>query len=87
MFLLDDLLLSPVRGLMAIGRHIQETARQTVEDQEKTILAELAELYRLLESGQIGDDEFNARETDLLDRLEETHEALDAADADEDGDG
>jgi len=86
MFLVDDLLFSPVKGLMAIGRHIQETARQSYEDQEKAIVAELTELYRLLESGRIGDDEFNARETDLLDRLEETHEALGSATAEEEGD-
>jgi len=78
MFLLDDLLFSPVKGLMAIGRHIQETAQQAVEDQEKAIVAELTELYRLLESGQIGDDEFNARESDLLDRLEEAHGAIES---------
>jgi len=76
MFLLDDILFSPVKGLMAIGRHVQETARQSVEDQERAIVAELTELYRLLESGRIGDDEFNTREAGLLDRLEKAHEAL-----------
>jgi len=76
MFLLDDLLFSPMKGLMAIGRHIQETARQDIEAQEKAIVAELTELYRLVESGQIGDEDFNARESDLLDRLEGAQEAL-----------
>lgn len=83
MFLLDDILISPVKGLMAIGRHIQETARQDLEAQEKAIVAELTGLYRLVESGQIGDDEFNTREASLLDRLEKAQEALGPATAEE----
>lgn len=83
MFLLDDILFSPMKGLMAIGRHIQETARQDIEAQEKAIVAELTELYRLVESGQIGDEEFNARESGLLDRLERAQEALGSGAAEE----
>jgi len=86
MFLLDDILFSPVKGLMAIGRHIQETARQDIEAQEKAIVAELTELYRLVESGQIGDEEFNTRESGLLDRLEGVQEALGSGAAEENED-
>ena len=38
-------------------------------------MAALAELHQLLDGGQIGDADFNARESDLLDRLEACQEA------------
>jgi hypothetical protein len=83
MFLLDDILFAPMKGLMAIGRHIQNTAQEQLEDQEKAIIAELTEIYRMLESGQISDEEFNTREADLLDRLEKTEEAQGSKTAEE----
>ena len=70
MFLLDDILLSPVKALMAIGRHVQERAQKDLEEQEKDILASLTELHQMLESGAIGDEDFNTRESSLLDQLE-----------------
>jgi hypothetical protein len=76
MFFIDDLLLSPMKGLVAICRNIRDTAQQELEDQEQAIFAELSELHRLLESGRIGDEEFDGRETDLLDRLEEVQKIL-----------
>jgi hypothetical protein len=74
MFLLDDLVLAPMKAVMAIGRHVRNAAHEQLEDREKAIVAELAELYRQLESGQIGDEEFNPREAELLDRLEKAQE-------------
>ena len=76
MFLLDDILLSPVKALMAIGRHVQETERKNLEDQEKDILVSLTELHQMLESGAIGDEDFNTRENKLLDQLEAIQEML-----------
>jgi hypothetical protein len=70
MFLLDDILLSPVKALMAIGRQVQATAQKDWEDQEKAILNSLSELHQLLESKAIGDEDFNVRETTLLDQLD-----------------
>ena len=70
MFLLDDILLSPVKGLMAIARKVQEIAENDSQDQEKEILNSLSELHQLLESESIGDEDFNVRETALLDQLD-----------------
>lgn len=70
MFLLDDILLAPVKGLAAICRKVHEAAREDLENQEKTILADLAELHQLFESTRIAEQEFDRRETALLDRLE-----------------
>ena len=70
MFLLDDILLAPVKGVVAICRTVQKAAREDMEAQEKAILAALTELYQEVEAHRIGDDEFNTRESGLLDRLE-----------------
>ena len=70
MFLIDDILLAPVKGLAAICRKVHEAAQEDLEKQEKDILAALGELHQLIDTGQIGEEGFNARESDLLDRLE-----------------
>ena len=70
MFLLDDILLAPVKGLATVCRKLYEAAQDDLEGQEKEIVAALSELYQQLESRQISDEQFNAREGDLLDRLE-----------------
>jgi hypothetical protein len=70
MFLLDDILLAPFKGLAAVCRKVRDAAQEDLEAQEKAILATLAELYHEVETGRISDDEFNTRESGLLDRLE-----------------
>jgi hypothetical protein len=70
MFLLDDLLLAPIKGLAAVCRKVHEAAEEDLEAQEKAVLADLAELHHLLAVGQLSDDDFNARETGVLDRLD-----------------
>jgi hypothetical protein len=70
MFLLDDILLSPVKGLMAIARKVQEIAENDSQDQEKEILNSLSELHQLFESKTIGSEQFDERETVLLDQLD-----------------
>jgi hypothetical protein len=75
MFLLDDILLAPFKGLAAVCRKVRDAAQEDLEAEEKAILATLAELYHEVETGRIGDDEFNTRESGLLDRLEELQSA------------
>ena len=70
MFLLDDLLLAPINGLTAVCRKVYEAAQDELDGREKAILADLAELHKMMDVGQIGDDDFNVREESLLDRLE-----------------
>ena len=70
MFLLDDILLSPIKGLAMMCQKVHDAAQEDLEKQEKNILATLAELHQLMDAGRIGDDDFNVRECDLLDRLE-----------------
>lgn len=75
MFLLDDILMAPLKGLAAVCRKVYEAAQDDLESQEKDILATLAELYQELETNGIGDEEFNARESALLERLESARDA------------
>ena len=71
MLIIDDLLLSPIRGVIWVVEKINEAAQEDQANESATITNTLTELYKMLESGQISEDEFNAREKKLLDRLEE----------------
>ena len=70
MFLLDDILLSPVKGLMTIARKVREIAKNDSENQEKDILNSLSELHQQFELKTIGSEQFDERETGLLDQLD-----------------
>ena len=70
MFLVDDLLLSPIKGLASVCRKVQEAARQDLENQEKAAVAALGELHRRLEMGQISEEEFDAEENRLLEKID-----------------
>jgi hypothetical protein len=71
MFILDDILLSPLKGLAAVCRKVEDAARQDLADREKDALASLTELHRRLETNQIDDREFETQEARLLEQIEE----------------
>jgi len=86
MFLIDDLLFSPVTGIMAVFREIYNAAQQDTTNQAQTIRNELGELYMLLETGQISEADFDRHEKELLDQLDDIEKR--AAEPDENmGDG
>ena len=70
MFVIDDILTSPFRGILAIFREIHNAAIQELDNQAATIRTELGEIYMLLEHGSISEGEFDKRESALLDRLD-----------------
>jgi Gas vesicle protein G len=70
MLLLDDILLSPITGFLWIVKEINNAAQQELDSERDAVTAELGYLYMMLEAGQISDDEFDAREQVLLDRLD-----------------
>jgi len=70
MLLIDDLLVSPATFVLWILRQVHQAAEKELKDEAERIPGQLAELHRLLESGQIGEEEFDARERKLLDRLD-----------------
>lgn len=67
MFILDDLLLSP---LLWIFREINETVQREKAGEVETVTRSLSELYMKLDTGAITEEEFVAAETQLLDRLD-----------------
>ncbi len=81
MFLLDDLLMSPLKGFVFIAEKIREAALAANEAEAGAVTKQLSELYGALERGEISEEEFDEREEELLERLE----AL-AGDEDEDED-
>ena len=70
MFLIDDILLAPVRSIVWVARKVAEAAEQERAAEEEAISVELQELYRSLEAGRITESAFDAREKELLDRLD-----------------
>lgn len=83
MFLVDDLLLSPIKGIFWVFREIHDAAQQELAGESEAITAALSELYMRLETGQITEEEFDAREKALLDRLDRLQAEAKAAAAPE----
>ncbi len=68
MFLFDDLLLAPVKGIMWLAEQIQEETNRQLFD-AAAIKARLAELQELFDSGMITEAEFQKAEETLMARL------------------
>ena len=85
MFLLDNLLTWPASGLLWIVEELQQAAAEERVAEGDSIREDLRELYQQLESGAISEETFSARETELLDRLEEIEVAMGEEEQDEDG--
>lgn len=69
MFLVDDLLMLPVKGLMGIFREIQTMADRELSDRE-ALQEKLLYLQVQYELDEIGEGEYVEREAELLERLE-----------------
>lgn len=74
MFIIDDILLAPARGLLWVFREIHEAAEEDRAQEADRITDELRSLYLLLEAGKLSEDEFDSREKELLDRLDRIQE-------------
>ncbi len=74
MLLIDDILFFPARSILWIFREIYNAAQQEIATEAEDIRAELGELYMMLETGKISEAEFDTREKELLDRLDEIEE-------------
>ncbi|MHB8090201.1 MAG: gas vesicle protein GvpG [Syntrophales bacterium] len=70
MFLIDDIILAPVRGLFWVFKEIRDAAEEEQANEAEDITAKLSELYMMLETGQMTEAEFDAEEKALLDRLD-----------------
>jgi hypothetical protein len=74
MVLVDDLLKFPITGLVWIARQVQNAAQEELANESESITAELSQLYMMLETGKISEDEFAAGERTLLERLDKIEE-------------
>jgi hypothetical protein len=71
MMIIDNILFFPLRSILWTFREIQKAAQQEIANEAEAITAELSELYMMLETGRITEAEFDTREKELLDRLEQ----------------
>jgi len=69
MFLLDSILLAPLHGVVWLGRKLNDVAEQELNDPGR-IKEELMALQMQLETDEISEREYAAKEADLLDRLD-----------------
>ena len=83
MLILDNLLLSP---LLWIFREINESVHKEQAGEAEAVTRALSELYMKLDAGAITEQEFEAEESVLLDRLDAISERDDAQAAESDGD-
>lgn len=74
MFILDDILMAPVNGLIWLGKKINEVVEKEVSD-EGRIKEKLMELQLKFELDQISEEEYNKQEAELLARLDAIRKA------------
>jgi hypothetical protein len=67
--------LAPLRGTVAVAEQVLKQAEEAYYD-PAAIRAELEEVDRLREAGELTDDEATAREDELVDRLMEGRRRL-----------
>ena len=75
MLLVDDLLLAPLSGLLWIVEKVHDAAREAMAHEADAVTEELRQLYLMLEAKQIAEADFDARERELLDRLDAIRES------------
>jgi len=74
MFLIDDILLAPLNGIIWLGKKINEVAEKEFSD-EGLIKEKLMELQLKFELDKISEKEYNKQETELLARLDAIRKA------------
>ncbi len=69
MFLVDSILLAPLKGVVWLGEKLNEIAEKELSDTGR-IKEELMALQLQFELDQIDEQEYNEKEKELLDRLD-----------------
>lgn len=69
MFIIDDILLFPVKGFLYIAKKIQDMAEGELEDTPEKLKRELLDLQMRSEMEDITDEEYQKKEKDILERL------------------
>ena len=68
MFIIDDILLAPLKGVIWLGKKINEVAEKEVSD-EGRIKEKLMELQLRFEIDEISEEKYEKQEEELLARL------------------
>ncbi len=74
MFLIDDIFLAPLKGVIWLGKKINEVIEKEISD-EGRIKEKLMELQLKFELDQISEEEYNGQEKELLARLDAVRKA------------
>jgi Gas vesicle protein G len=69
-FLADDVVMFPFKSLFKVFKEIYNAAMQEMAAEADSIRTELSQLYLALEAGTLSEEAFDARERELLDRLD-----------------
>ncbi|MEI6174964.1 MAG: gas vesicle protein GvpG [Bacteroidota bacterium] len=69
MFLIDDLLMAPLKGMLFIGKKINDVIDKEMSD-EGTVKERLMALQLKFEMDEIDEEEYDRREDELLKLLE-----------------
>lgn len=80
MFLLDDILLAPLKGVIWMGKKINEIVEKEISD-EGRIKEKLMELQLRFELDEISEEEYKRQEKELLERLDAIRKAKETATA------
>ena len=74
MFLIDDIVLAPFKGITWLAEKLRDSAWAELTDRPK-IQEELLELQMLYEMEEVSEEEYNTREAALMERLSAIEEA------------
>lgn len=74
MFIVDDILLAPLKGVIWIGEKINEVSEKEFSD-EGLIKEKLMELQLKFELDEISEEEYKKQEKELLERLDAIRKA------------
>ncbi len=73
MFLLDDILLAPIKGVKWLSEKMRDLAEKDLFDPDK-IHEEFMNLQAKLDMGELSEEEYKEKEKELLDRLTKIRE-------------
>jgi len=79
MFLIDDILLAPLKGVVWLGKKINEVVDKELFDEEG-IKGKIMELQIQMEMEKISKEEYDKQEKELLSRLEAVRKAKEGGD-------
>lgn len=71
MFLIDDILLAPLKGIMALGLKLNDMINHELSDPDK-LKERLMKLQLQFELDEINEQEFQRQEAELLSRLDDS---------------